>query len=307
MKFIDYYKLLGVDRNATQDDIKKAYRKMAKKYHPDLNKEDPEAEDKFQAVNEANEVLSDPDKRAKYDKYGEQWKHADQYESAGFGGAQGGFNPFGSGGFHFNSASGGDPFEGIHFGSSGFSDFFENIFGKGRGFSSSRRRAQKGRDLKAEVSMTISEAAQSRQKIFRIGGRQVRITVPCGMTDGRQIRLRGYGSPGENGAPDGDLYITFHITADKNFHLGDGQLKTEVHIPVKTAVLGGEALVPTLTGGQVKVRIEPGTQPGTLVRLKGQGYPAYRDEHNKGSLIVEWKVDIPTNLTEEEKTRWKNI
>src|SRR4026208_1856122 len=205
MEFIDYYNVLGIDKNATQEDIKKAYRKLARKLHPDLNPNDKEAHKKFQQINEANEVLSDPEKRKKYDQYGQDWKHADQFEKAkqqqgrqGFGGAD-----FG-GGFGGYTYSSGDDAE--------FSDFFESLFG-----GSKTRRSQtkyRGQDYSAELHLSLSDVYKTHKQTLTINGKHVRITIPAGVENGQVIRLKGYGSEGANGGPTGDLLITFVIKND---------------------------------------------------------------------------------------------
>lgn len=312
MAYIDYYQVLGVDKKASQDDIKKAFRKLARKYHPDLNHNDPTAKDKFQAINEANEVLSDPEKRKKYDEYGEHWKHADEFEAqkrarqqaggAGFGGfGQGGFGTDGNGTYWYSSD--GQEFTGSNAG--GFSDFFEQMFGhRGRGEGS--RAGFRGQDLSAELTLSLREAAQTHKQILTIGGKQVRITIPAGVANGQVIKLKGYGAEGMNGGPAGDLYITFVIPDDPVFkRLGD-DLYVDVSTDLYTALLGGEQLVNTLDG-QVKLKVKPGTQNGTKVRLKGKGFPVYKKEGEAGDLIVTYQVQLPTNLTEQQKEMFRKI
>lgn len=316
MAFIDYYKVLGVDRTASQDDIKKAFRKLARKYHPDLNPNDPTAKEKFQALNEANEVLSDPEKRKKYDEYGEHWRHAEEFEAqkkqqaGGFGG----FDPFGGAGakgFHTDGngtywySSDGQEFTGH--GGGGFSDFFEELFGhRNSTRGGGARGGFRGQDYQSELHLTLREAAETHKEVLNIGGKQVRITIPAGVADGQVIKLKGYGAPGMNGGPAGDLYITFVVEPDTTFRrLGD-DLYTDVDIDLYTALLGGERLVSTLTG-QVKLKIKPGTQPGTKVRLKGQGYPVYKQDGVKGDLIVTLNVKLPQTLTPEQQELVKKM
>ena len=300
MAYIDYYKILGVDKNASQDDVKKAFRKLARKYHPDLNPNDPSAKDKFQEINEANEVLSDPEKRKKYDEYGEHWKHADEFEAqkkarqhAGAGG-DGGSYWYSSDGEGF---SGGD--------AGGFSDFFESMFGHrgggGRGGSGFR-----GQDFNAELHLSLRDAAQTHKQVLNVNGKQVRITIPAGVADGQVIKLKGYGGEGINGGPAGDLYITFRIAEDPVFkRLGD-DLYVDVEVDLYTAVLGGEKVVDTLEG-KVKLKIKPETQNGTKVRLKGKGFPIYKKEGQFGDLIVTYSVKIPTSLTDRQKELFREL
>lgn len=308
MAYIDYYKILGVDKNASQDDIKKAFRKLARKYHPDLNPNDPSAKDKFQEINEANEVLSDPEKRKKYDEYGEHWKHADEFEAqkkarqhAGAGG--GGFSGFGGDGGSYWYSSDGEGFSGGDAG--GFSDFFESMFGHrgggGRGGSGFR-----GQDFNAELHLSLRDAAQTHKQVLNVNGKQVRITIPAGVADGQVIKLKGYGGEGINGGPAGDLYITFRIAEDPVFkRLGD-DLYVDVEVDIYTAVLGGEKVVDTLEG-KVKLKIKPETQNGTKVRLKGKGFPIYKKEGQFGDLIVTYSVKIPTSLTDRQKELFREL
>lgn len=310
MAFIDYYKVLGVERNATQDDIKKAYRKMARKYHPDLNKDDPNAKDKFQEINEANEVLSDPEKRKKYDEYGEHWKHADEFktEREAYQRAQ----EKGGQSAYWYSVNGDDFMGGFGRGNaSGFSDFFEQLFGHGASGSRSRRTynmMESGEDIEAQMNLSLREAAVTHKQTFSVNGENLRITIPAGIADGQMIKLKGHGEKGSNGAPNGDLYITFKIAPDPEFKREGDDLFTDVDIDLYTAVLGGTVNVKTIDG-MVKLKVNPGTQNDTKVRLRGKGFPVYKKEGTFGDLIVTYHVDIPTSLSEKQKelfTQLKN-
>ena len=310
MAFIDYYKVLGVERNATQDDIKKAYRKMARKYHPDLNKDDPNAKDKFQEINEANEVLSDPEKRKKYDEYGEHWKHADEFkaEREAYQRAQ----ERGGQSAYWYSVNGDDFMGGFGRGNaSGFSDFFEQLFGHGSSAGRSGRgynMMSRGGDIEAQMNLSLREAAVTHKQTFSVNGENLRITIPAGIADGQMIKLKGHGEKGSNGAPDGDLYITFQIAPDPNFKREGDDLFTDVDIDLYTAVLGGSVNVNTIDG-MVKLKVNPGTQNDTKVRLRGKGFPVYKKEGTFGDLIVTYHVDIPTSLSEKQKelfTQLKN-
>lgn len=310
MAFIDYYKVLGVERNASQDDIKKAYRKMARKYHPDLNKDDPNAKDKFQEINEANEVLSDPEKRKKYDEYGEHWKHADEFkaEREAYQRAQ----EKGGQSAYWYSVNGDDFMGGFGRGNaSGFSDFFEQLFGHGASGSRSRRTynmMESGEDIEAQMNLSLREAAVTHKQTFSVNGENLRITIPAGIADGQMIKLKGHGEKGSNGAPDGDLYITFKIAPDPEFKREGDDLFTDVDIDLYTAVLGGTVNVKTIDG-IVKLKVNPGTQNDTKVRLRGKGFPVYKKEGTFGDLIVTYHVDIPTALSEKQKelfTQLKN-
>lgn len=310
MAFIDYYKVLGVERNASQDDIKKAYRKMARKYHPDLNKDDPNAKDKFQEINEANEVLSDPEKRKKYDEYGEHWKHADEFkaEREAYQRAQ----ERGGQSAYWYSVNGDDFMGGFGRGNaSGFSDFFEQLFGHGASAGRSGRgynMMSRGGDIEAQMNLSLREAAVTHKQTFSVNGENLRITIPAGIADGQMIKLKGHGEKGSNGAPDGDLYITFQITPDPEFKREGDDLFTDVDIDLYTAVLGGTVNVKTIDG-MVKLKVNPGTQNDTKVRLRGKGFPVYKKEGTFGDLIVTYHVDIPTSLSEKQKelfTQLKN-
>lgn len=306
MDFIDYCSTLGVSKSASQDDIKKAYKKLARKFHPDLNPDDPDAHQKFQQINEANEVLSDPEKRKKYDQYGENWKHAEAYESqqrpGGYqsgGSGSGGFEGFGGfGGFGGGSQwsySGGD---------GDFSDFFENLFGSaGR---SSRSAGFKGQDYTTELHLSLFDAAKTHKQVITVNGKNLRITIPAGVADGQTIKLKGQSGPGANGAPAGDLYITFVIPDDARFRRVGNDLYTNADIDIYTAILGGEKVVDTMTG-KVKLKVKPGTQNNTKVRLKGKGFPVYKKESQHGDLFITYTVEIPTHLTDKQKELLKEM
>lgn len=291
MEFIDYYKILGVDKSAGEEEIKKAYRKLARKLHPDLNPDDKEAHKKFQQVNEANEVLSDPEKRKKYDQYGKDWKHAEQFEQQRSQQQQYHYEP----GEQFNSSDEGD-----------FSSFFESLFGNRGG---SRQTKFRGQDFNAELQLTLTEAITTHPKVLSVNGKNIRITIPAGVEDGQVIKLKGYGAPGVNGGPAGDLYITFSILPHAHFKRSGNDLYTTVAIDLYTALLGGETTVDTLTG-KVKLKVNPETQNGTKTRLKGKGYPVYKQEGAFGDLYITYEVKLPVNLTEKEKdlfTELKNL
>jgi len=293
MDFIDYYKVLGVDKKATAAQIKSAYKKLARKLHPDLNPEDKEANNKFQQLNEANEVLSDPDKRAKYDKYGKDWERGEEYEKYQQAQQQQRYSQGSSGGFEGNFDGGED-----------FSDFFSSMFGRQSG---SRSRAQyKGQDYNSEVHLTLEEAYTTHKQTFSVNGKSIRITVPAGVADGQTIKLNGQGAPGSNGGPNGDLYITFTVANDAQFKRVGNDLYITKEIDLFTAVLGGEVLVTTMSGA-IKLNVLPGTQNGTKVRLKGKGFPVYKKEGEFGNLYVTYSVTLPTNLTERQKELFNEL
>lgn len=297
MPYIDYYKILGVNKKATAEEIKKAYRKLARKMHPDLNPNDKEAQRKFQELNEANEVLSDPEKRAKYDKYGENWKHGEEQEKAQQQYQQQSKRQQWSGGTGQTFYTEGD------FSDSDFSDFFHTMFGSGfsqRSGSSGRHYRYKGADYQAELHLTLREATRTHQQTLSVDDKNVRITIPAGVADGQKIKLAGYGQPGAEGSPNGDLYITFNIGDDPQFKRHGDDLHTDTTIDLYTAVLGGEVMIDTLDV-QVKMTIKPGTQPGSKLRLKGKGFPVYKKEGNFGDLYVTLKVQLPEHLSGKEK------
>jgi len=287
MDFIDYYKILGIEKSATADEIKKAYRKLARKLHPDVNPGDNEAHKKFQQLNEANAVLSDPEKRKKYDQYGQNWEQGEAYEQQRqqYSGNSGGFQGGDFGGFSGGGFDGGD-----------FSDFFGSMFG-GRG---EQRGGFRGQDLNSELALTLEQAYTSQKQTFSVNGKNIRITIPAGVENGQTIKIKGQGGKGASGAPDGDLYITFKIANDKDLKRVGNDLYTTAEIDLYTAVLGGSLTLDTL-GGKIKLNVAPETQNGTKIRLKGKGFPVYKHDGQFGDLYVTYQVKIPVNLTEAQK------
>ncbi len=288
MEYLDYYKILQVDKSASTDDIKKAYRKLARKMHPDLNPNDKDAQKKFQQVNEANEVLSDPEKRKKYDQYGKDWQHAEQFEKQ----KQSRQQQYAGGGSEYFDAEDGD-----------FSSFFESMFGGG---SRTRQTKFRGQDFNAELKMNLTDAQETHKQTLTINGKNVRITIPAGVENGQVIKLKGYGAPGVNGGPAGDLYITFVIASHPDFKRLGNDLYSEIPIDLYTAVLGGDVMVNTLQG-KVKLKVQPETQPGAKIRLKGKGFPIYKKEGEYGDLYITYNVQLPTNLTEKQQQLFKEL
>jgi curved DNA-binding protein len=296
MDYIDYYKILGIEKNASDEDIRKAYRKLARKYHPDLNPNDADANKKFQQINEANEVLSDPEKRKKYDQYGNDWKHAEQFEQARQSQSR----------QQQTTGTWGQNFSG-NFEEGDFSDFFESLFGGG-GSRQSRSRQTKfrGQDINAELQLNLTDVYSTQQRTFTVNGKNIRITIPAGIENGQKIKIGGHGEPGINGGPNGDLYITFSIQNNTAFRRHGNDLYITAAIDLYTALLGGEITIDTL-GGKVKLKVNPETQNGTKVRLKGKGFPIYKKENEFGDLFVTYEIKLPVNLTEQQKELFRQL
>lgn len=298
MDYIDYYKTLGITKSATEAEIKKAYRKLARKYHPDLNPNDKEAEQKFKEINEANEVLSNPENRKKYDKYGKDWKHADEFEKAGYDPNQQQYSRQQQANQDFSGFSEGD------FSESDFSDFFNSMYGSRRSGRSQVK--YRGADFNAELQLDLTSAYKTHKQSLVVNGKNIRITIPAGVENGQIIKIPGHGGPGANGGPNGDLYITFVIENNSEFKREGNNLYADVDLDLYTAVLGGEVLVNTLDG-KVKIKVPPETQPGTKVKLKGKGFPVYKKENQYGDLYITYTIKIPTKLSEKEKELFKEL
>jgi curved DNA-binding protein len=283
MTFVDYYKILGIDKTATPKDIKNAYRKLARKHHPDLNPNDKDAKKNFQLVNEANEVLSDPEKRKKYDEYGNDWQHAEEFEKQKQNQGQS------RGARNSGAQYGGD-----------FSDFFESMFGGAAGGGRGRQIKYRGEDYTSELHLELVDAYTTHKQTISVNGQKIRITVPAGIENGQIIKISGHGGPGVNGGPNGDLYITFSIANHSIFkRLGDNLYAT-IDLDLYTAVLGGEIILDTLNG-KVKLKVKPETQNGSKVKLKGKGFPVYKKEGQFGDLLITFSIKVPTNLTDRQK------
>ncbi len=293
MAFIDYYKVLGVEKNATETEIKKAYRKLARKSHPDLNPDDKEAKKKFQQINEANEVLSNAEKRAKFDKYGKDWEHADEFEKA-----KQQQSHYQRAAQQRGSASSSEQ---------DYSDFFESMFGGGQ-YSRQRGGSVKyrGEDFNAELKLDLKDVYQTHKRTITINGKNVRLTIPAGVYDGQVIKLKGYGSKGLNGGPNGDLLITFVIENHSKFKLDKNNLYLTVDLDLYKSILGGDITVDTFDG-KVKLKIKPETKNGTKVKLKGKGFPIYKKEGQFGDLYITYQVTIPTNLSKKEKELFEEL
>ena len=294
MEFVDYYKVLGLGKQATDADIKKAYRKLARKYHPDLNPNDASAKIKFQQVNEANEVLSDPEKRKKYDQYGKDWKVAE--EARAHQQERGGQQQWAGGGKGFSETFSGDD----------FSDFFQSMFGGGPRGQRGSQVKYRGQDVSAELHLDLRDVYTTHKQTLTVNGKNIRLTIPAGVENGQTIKISGHGGEGINGGPNGDLYITFFITNSTRFKREGNNLSTEVDLNLYTAVLGGDVTIDTFDG-KVKLVVKPETQNGTKVKLRGKGFPVYKKEGEFGDLLVTWKIKIPTNLSEKEKQLFSEL
>lgn len=292
MDFVDYYKVLGIDKTATTKDIKSAFRKLARKYHPDLNPNDKDAKKNFQQINEANEILSDPEKRKKYDQYGEDWKHAQEFENAK--------QTQGQSSGQRGSRYSGEQSEGD------FSSIFESMFGGSSGGGRSRQSKFRGEDFNAELHLDLIEASKTHKQTLTVNGRNIRITIPAGIENGQTIKIPGHGGPGINGGPGGDLYITFSIANHAKIkRLGDN-LFTTVDLDLYTAMLGGEITIDTLNG-KVKLSVKPETQNGSKIKLKGKGFPVYKNEGQCGDLYITYIIKTPANLTEKQKALFTEL
>ena len=275
MAFIDYYKILGIDKKASKGEIKKAYRKLARKYHPDLNPNDKEAELKFKQVNEANEVLSNDENRKKYDKYGENWQHGEAYEEAQKQQRQSQQQR------QYTDYS---TFEG--FGDGDHSAFFESMFGGG--FSGRSRGGNvkfRGQDFNAQLQLDLRDVYTSQKRILTVNGKNIRLTIPAGVSNGQIIKINGKGGEGINGGPNGDLYIEFNIVNTTDFKRDGSSLYKTVNLSLYDAILGGEVTIDTFDG-KAKLNVKPLTQNGTKVKLKGKGFPIYKKDGEFGDLYI---------------------
>lgn len=286
MEFIDYYKILEIQQSAADTDIKAAYRKLARRYHPDLNPNDENAKKKFQQINEANEVLSDPEKRKKYDKYGKDWKHAEEFEKANQQQSQSRSNGA-------RQQSNGEGYENF---SGDFSEFFESMYGAG---GRSKQTKFRGQDLNAELNLNLIDVYKTQQQTLTVNGKNIRLTIPAGVENGQVIKIASHGTLGANGGPNGDLYITFTIASHPKFKREGNNLYATVDLDLYSALLGGDLQVDTLDG-KVKLKVAPETQSNTKVKLKGKGFPVYKKEGEFGDLYITYNVKLPTNLTEKE-------
>lgn len=315
MDFKDYYATLGVTKTASDKDIKQAFRKLARKYHPDVNPGDKAAEARFKEINEANEVLSDPEKRRKYDELGANWRMYEHAQPRG-GPAPGGAGP--GGGFRSMTPEEMEAIFGGGGGDSTFSDFFTTFFGGAgmggsapRGARGGRTRARAGRDVEHEIDLTLEEVYHGvtrRLSVTHDGTpRTVDVRIPAGVNDGARVRVAGEGERGSGGGPSGDLFLRVHLTPHATFERKGRDLYVKVPVRIVTAVLGGEVEVPTLAGRTVRLRVPGLTQNGQLFRLKGFGMPTVGKPDEKGDAYARVEVQVPTTLSDTERTHFEAL
>jgi DnaJ-class molecular chaperone len=343
VQFKDYYKSLGINRDATEKEIRSAYLKLARKFHPDKNPGDAKAEERFKEINEANEVLSDPDKRKMYDRFGEDWQ---RYRDAGFTGDEPAGRPHSAGGTGGPTPDFGTWFTGqtggqrVDFGEAsqqeGFSDFFRTLFGSRGNFTNVRPTRQRGDDLETSITVSFEEAykgttrrvdVQLQEPCSTCGGvgfvrespcptcdatgyvnrrRSLEVKVPAGIATGSRIRVAGQGGPGVNGGPNGDVYLRVTVADDPRFERQGDDLRTDVQVPLYTAMLGGEVVVTTPTG-KVALTIPPETPSGKVFRLRGKGMPKRGSGKGHGDLLARVAVILPSNLSEREQELYKEL
>ena len=304
MEFKDYYQVLGVAPDADEKAIRQAFRKLARQYHPDVNPGDKAAEEQFKAINEANQVLSDPEQRKKYDALRAQYQRWQQ------GGRrpqdfnwQDWASPPGEGVYeHYGSV---DDLEDLFGGESPFSDFFTTIFGRARGGERTPR-PRRGRDREVEVTVTLEEAFRGTTRSIQIGDRRIEAKIPPGVNTGARVRLAGQGEPGRQGGPDGDLYLAIRVAPHATFERDGDDLFTEVPVDIYTAALGGEVRVPTLDGA-VMLKIPPQTQSGRTLRLRGKGMPRLDDPTTRGDLYVRVRLVLPEPLSDHELQAFREL
>lgn len=303
MEFKDYYKILGVQKSSTQDEIKKAYRKLAMKYHPDRNPNDKTAEEKFKEITEAHEVLSDPEKRKKYDTLGANWK---QYEHSGAGFddffSQFGGSRRGGGATYEFSGDFGDLFGNL----GGFSDFFESFFGGSGSRTGFRNAAQQQTaiDVEADLNITLEEAFNGSERQISLDGKKLKIKINPGTKDGQKLRLKGLGRSKTNEGNKGDLYLNIHILQHPFYEIRDDELYYNLDVDLYTAVLGGKEQIKTLDGKTISINIPEGTESEKILRLKGLGL---NKNYERGDLFINIHVAIPKNLSSEEKELFKKL
>jgi DnaJ-class molecular chaperone len=285
----DYYNILGVSRSASEAEIKQAYRKLARQHHPDVNPGDKSAEERFKQINEAYEVLSDQEKRRKYDKYGDQWQYADQFEKAR---QQQGWN-FSQGG------------QRVYFSEEDVGSIFDDLF-RGFGTRAGRHQPRKGRDIEFPLEITLEEAYSGTTRTLNMAdGKRLEVKIPAGVKDGSRVRISGKGAEGYGGVK-GDLYLVTSVRPHRTFRRHGDDLYVDVSVPLAVAVLGGEVKVNTLKGSKLSLKIPAETQNGRSFRLKGQGMP-HLGNSTRGDLLARVKVVLPTKLNDEEKELFQKL
>jgi len=306
MEYKDYYKILGVDKKASKDEIKKAFRKLAMKYHPDKTKGNKEAEEKFKDVNEANEVLSDDVKRKKYDTMGDSYNYHQQQSGSNQGFDWSQFYNQNAG--NSGNAGGFDEF----FGDATYSDFFERFFGGSGFYREKGRRGRrspktfKGQDVSASISITLNEAYSGTEKVFRYKEQSIKLKIRPGIKSGQVLKISGKGEPGPGGGEPGDLLITIEVLTDSLIERKGDDLYSDIPVDIYTAVLGGKTEFATLKGN-IKIDIQKGAQCGKVLRLQGLGMPVYSDSSKHGDLYLKVKVEIPQNLTQKEANLFREL
>jgi len=330
MEYKDYYKVLGLEKNASAADIKKAFRKKARQHHPDVNPNDTGAADRFREMNEAYEVLGDPDKRKKYDEYGSHYKDYEQWVKAGgektgvpfetymtaqrepatATGTRSGVYTQPRGGTNSYTNSNPEDLQDLFGNDSPYSDFFYDLFGgSGRGAASSGVAGpRKGRDVETEVTISLQEAFTGAKRTLELADepdktRRLEVSLPAGVDNGSRVRLAGLGETGRNGGPKGDLYLNVTVEPHLFLERKGADLHTKVNLPLTTAILGGEVPLPTITGKRLALKIAPYSQNGSSLRLRGQGMPRSigKGDGERGDLLAQVNVQLPTNLTSQER------
>jgi len=310
MEFKDYYATLGIAKTASDADIKRAYRKLARQFHPDLNPGDKKAEARFKDINEANEVLGDPDKRRKYDELGANWRDYERAAEAGGGGRR---RPGGAGGYRTMTP---EEVEAAFGGQDPFSDFFHTFFAGGGGFESAggrgrAPRAQRGHDVEQVIDLTLDEAfgGTTRRIVSSRDGaeRSFEVRIPAGVKDGAKIRAAGEGGSGSRGGNAGDLFLVVRLVPDARFERKGQDLHQKVEVPVPTAILGGEVSVPILGGSPVRLKVPAMTAQGRTFRLRGHGMPALGRPDERGDMYVAVQLQIPATLSDEARAHYEAL
>lgn len=305
MEYKDYYRILGISKDASQEEIRKAYRRLARQYHPDVNPGDKSGQERFKEINEAHEVLSDPEKRAKYDRLGASWQ---RWQRAG--GGPGGFDwsqwtATGPGGTRVWTSSGD---LGELFGQdSPFSEFFQSIFGGGTiPFWQTNVSTRRGRDFEHPMEITLEAAAEGTARVLDLGGRRIEVKIPAGVKTGSRVRVAGQGREGVAGGARGDLYLRIQVLPHRTFRQEGDNLYCEIPVDLYTSILGGEVRVPTIKGN-VMLTIPPETQNDRTFRLKGQGMRSLSQPNRRGDIYAKVKVVLPTHLSPEEKGLFEEL